>query len=72
MPDEVQKEIDAMLAEYDRSDFVPPSFTSPLNTNVKLVQFVFSTEPIEAPETEIEEEPAVEKSIWERFLDLFA
>ncbi len=72
MPDKVQDEIDAMLAEYDKSDFVPVSFTSPRNTNVELVQFVFSTAPINAPEPEApEEEPAPEPTLWDRFLALF-
>lgn len=43
LPASVQSEIDAMLAEYDKSSFVPRSFTSSKNTKVKLVQFVLST-----------------------------
>ena len=71
IPDKVQEEIDAMMADYDKSDFKPVSFTSPQNTNVSLVQFVLSTAPIEKPSTETEPEPAPEQSIWDRFLALF-
>ena len=71
MPDKVQQEIDAMMASYDKSDFKPVSFTSSKNTNVTLVQFVMSTDPIEAP---TQEEPTVEEpeqGIWDRLLALF-
>ena len=71
IPDKVQKEIDAMMADYDKSDFKPVSFTSAKNANVSLVQFVMSTDPIEAP---THEEPAVEEpeqGIWDRLLALF-
>ena len=71
IPDKVQKEIDAMMADYDKSDFKPVSFTSAKNANVSLVQFVMSTDPIEAP---THEEPPVEEpeqGIWDRLLALF-
>lgn len=71
MPDKVQQEIDAMLADYDKSDFTPVSFVSPKNTNVLLVQFVMSTDPIEAPKPPVEEAPAPEESFWTRLLALF-
>ena len=41
------------------------------NTNVKLVRFVISTAPIEAPEEEQAAEEEPEPSIIDRFLDLF-
>ena len=66
-----QEEIDAMMADYDKSDFKPVSYASAKNTNVSLVQFVMSTDPIEAPS---HEEPAVEEpeqGIWDRLLALF-
>lgn len=71
MPDKVQQEIDAMMASYDKSDFKPVSFASSKNTGVTLVQFVMSTDPIEAP---TQEEPVVEEpeqGIWDRLLALF-
>lgn len=71
MPAAVQEEIDKMMAEYDKSGFVPPSFTSPKNTNVTLVQFVLTTAPIEAPEAQAEEPAEPEESIVDRFFALF-
>ncbi len=71
MPGKVQQEIDAMMASYDKSNFKPVSFASSKNTNVTLVQFVMSTDPIEAP---TQEEPTVEEpeqGIWDRLLALF-
>ena len=43
LPRAVQAEMDALMADYDKSDFEPRSFVSSKNTNVKLVQFVMST-----------------------------
>ena len=71
IPAKVQEEIDAMMADYDKSDFKPVSYASAKNANVSLVQFVMSTEPIEAP---TQEEPAAEEpeqGIWDRLLALF-
>ncbi len=72
MPDTMQTEIDDMLDEYTGSDFEPVSFTSPLNDNVGLVQFVFKCDGIkqqdEASGTVPEPEP---ETIWDRFRALF-
>ncbi len=72
MPEKIQEEIDRLISQYDKSDFVPVSFVSEKNENVELVQFVITTEGI-AAEEEVEEEapPEKEKTIWDRFLDLF-
>ena len=43
LPSAVQAEMDALMADYDKSDFEPRSFVNSKNTNVKLVQFVMST-----------------------------
>lgn len=72
MPEQVTKEIDEMLAQYDKSDFEAVSFVSEKNDKVNSVQFVLKTEPIEKVVKEKEEETEPEKqSLWERFLDLF-
>lgn len=72
MPEQVTKEIDEMLAQYDKSDFEAVSFVSEKNEEVNSVQFVLKTEPIEKVEKDKEEEAEPEKkSLWERFLDLF-
>mgnify|MGYP001241801115 FL=1 len=74
LPDQMQEEIDEMIAEYDKSDFDPVSFTSSENENINSVQFVLRTENITADDDEDDNDKAAEeeeKSIWERFLDLF-
>jgi X-X-X-Leu-X-X-Gly heptad repeat protein len=71
MPEQVTEEIDAILSQYDGSDFEPASFVSEKNENVNSVQFVLTTEPIEIEEEEVEEEVEEEKSLWQKFLDLF-
>lgn len=72
IPDAVQAEIDSLMSTYDKSDFVPTSFTSSKNTNVKLVQFVLSSDPIKVSEPEQAEEPEQEQTILDRFLALFS
>ncbi|GAB3807043.1 YhgE/Pip domain-containing protein [Virgibacillus kimchii] len=73
LPDQIQEEIDEMIAEYDKSDFDPVSFTSSENESINSVQFVLRTESITADDDEEDEaeEEEEEKGIWERFLDLF-
>jgi X-X-X-Leu-X-X-Gly heptad repeat protein len=72
LPDQIQEEIDEMISEFDYSDYDPVSFASAENEDVNSVQFVLSTESITAEDEEEEtEEAEEEKSIWERFLDLF-
>lgn len=72
IPDAVQAEIDNVMSSYDKSDFTPTSFTSSKNTNVKLVQFVLSTDPIKVQEPEAAEEPEQEQTLLDRFLALFS
>lgn len=72
IPDAVQSEIDNLMSTYDTSDFTPTSFTSSKNTNVTLVQFVLSTDPIKVQEPEAVEEPAQEQTLLDRFLALFS
>ena len=72
IPDKVQAEIDAMMAEYDKSDFAPKSFADARNTNVNLVQFVMTTEAIALPEPEPEEVQETDESLLSRFFALFS
>ena len=72
IPDKVQAEIDAMMAEYGKSDFVPKSFADARNTNVNLVQFVMTTEAIALPEPEPEEVQETDESLLSRFFALFS
>lgn len=72
IPDKVQAEIDAMMADYDKSDFVPKSFVDTRNINVTLVQFVMTTEAIALPEPEPEEVQETDESLLSRFFALFS
>lgn len=68
MLDEINKKIDELL----HKDFVPVSFVSPLNTNVKSVQFVLLTDEIPAPAKPVIEVPKEEdKGFLERIKDIF-
>lgn len=71
IPDAVQAEIDELMSTYDKSDFEPASFTSSKNTNVTLVQFVMTTDPIKVEEPATEEESVEEETLLDRFLALF-
>lgn len=72
LPEEMNKEIDELLKEYDHSDFNPVSFVSTKNKNIQSVQFVFMTDSIKYDEKELTQKQKKEKkSIWKRFLDLF-
>lgn len=70
IPDEMQKSIDDMMAEYSSSDFKVTAFTDERNM-VSSVQFVISTDGVELPETETEEAPEKEKGFWDRLVALF-
>ena len=72
MPDEVKKSIDEMLETYRNSDFIPVSFTSPENKNVKSVQFVFAADGIQKPKAAAtQKEEAEKEGFWEKLLGLF-
>lgn len=73
MPEEMQKEMDKMLAEYDWSDFEPISWVSPNNENINNVQFVIRTESIKKDSDNtgdlVVEEP---KGFWAKLIHLFS
>ncbi len=72
MPDTMQAEIDDMLDEYTGEDFDPVSFTSPLNGNVELVQFVFKCGGIKQPdEAAAHAEETQQETVWDRLIALF-
>ncbi|MDZ5712812.1 YhgE/Pip domain-containing protein [Jeotgalibacillus haloalkalitolerans] len=72
LPDQLQEEIDAMLSEFDKSDFEPVSFVSDQNEDVESVQFVIKTDSLKKEDAdETEEEAEEEKSFWDRLVDLF-
>ncbi|MFC4024402.1 YhgE/Pip domain-containing protein [Oceanobacillus longus] len=72
LPGQIEAEADALLEDYDTSDFEPVSFVSSKNEKVNTVQFVLQTEGIDIEETETTEEvQKEEKSFWDRLIDLF-
>ncbi|WP_153465409.1 YhgE/Pip domain-containing protein [Sediminibacillus terrae] len=72
LPDEMKKEVNEMMDEYDKSDFEPVSFVSAENEKVNSVQFVLKTASIKQEEQEETEEPVEEeKGFWARLMDLF-
>ncbi|MET3508086.1 YhgE/Pip domain-containing protein [Halalkalibacter oceani] len=73
LPEQMQEEIDAMISDYDKSDFDPVSFVSEKNHNVDTVQFVIKTAGVEKEEPEeapVEREE--EKSFWTKLRELFS
>lgn len=73
LPEQMQEEIDAMISDYDKSDFDAVSFVSEKNHNVDTVQFVIKTAGVEKEEPE--EAPAEreeEKSFWTKLRELFS
>lgn len=71
MPAAVKQQIDDMMAGYDKSGYVPESFTSGKNANVKLVQFVMTSADIVAPEEPEPEKAEPEQGFIDRLLALF-
>lgn len=72
IPDKLRAEIDALMSDYDKSDFIPQSFVDARNTNVKLVQFVMTTEAIHVPASEPEEVEEEDETLLSRFFALFS
>ena len=72
IPARIQKEIDAMLAEFDKSDYKPLSFTSSKNTHATLVQFVMTTEAVKVPQPEKDVTEEKELTLIDRFFALFS
>lgn len=72
LPNDIQAEIDELIASYDKSGFVPVSFVSEKNTSVSAVQFVLKTPPIEPPEAIQPAAAAPAKlTFWQKLLSLF-
>lgn len=69
--DRVDEEIDRMISEFSGDEYEPVSFVSDRNANVKLVQFVMTTSPIEAQKEETEQVVQKEETIWDRVKNLF-
>ncbi|MGD6853948.1 YhgE/Pip domain-containing protein [Bacillus infantis] len=73
LPEQMKEEVEGMLEEYDKSDFIPVSFVSAQNEKVNSVQFVLKTESIKQEETKEVEKPKEEpKGFWARLKALFS
>ena len=71
-PQLMEKEIEKLMKQYDKSDFVPISFVSSKNTNITAVQFAFKTAAIEPLLPAVPTpEPPVKLSFWQKLLNLF-
>lgn len=73
IPDEMQKEIDSMISQYDKSDFDPVSFVSEKNNEqIDSVQFVISTDSLKQKETDTTNKQSEEKEgFFEKLKNLF-
>lgn len=71
MPDLVSDMMDELMGDFDTSDYVPTSFVSDKNENIKAVQFVLTTEAIEKEKEPDIDEPVEEENFWDRLLNLF-
>ena len=72
IPGRMKAEVDAMMAPYQPSQMKAGSFVSAKNSEVSLVQFVLKTPAIKLPaEPELEIVAPVEKTIWQKLLQLF-
>ncbi|MGM9629465.1 hypothetical protein [Butyricicoccus sp.] len=71
IPDQMQSKIDEMMEQYSSSDFDAVSFVDERNTDIDSVQFILTTEGIEEPEEEVEEETEEAGGFFQRLLDLF-
>lgn len=71
MPEVMQDTIDEMISKYSGGDYKAVSFVDSRNINIGSVQFIMSTEEIEAPVAETVEEVEVKLGFWDRLLNLF-
>ncbi|NLB29207.1 MAG: YhgE/Pip domain-containing protein [Clostridiales bacterium] len=72
LPDKIDEMADELVSEYTGGDFEPVSFLSDKNDGVELVQFVFRTDAIKAPDKAVAPEKAAEEqTFWTRLANLF-
>lgn len=68
----MEEKIKDLMKDFDFQDFEMVSFVDKRNKDVKLVQFVYMSQPIRIPKVaEIVDKKDQKKSIWDLFLDLF-
>lgn len=72
MSSDIEEMMDDMTSEYDKSDYIATSFVSDKSSNPDTVQFVLKTDEIKSEEVvEVIEIVEDQRTMWERFLDLF-
>jgi X-X-X-Leu-X-X-Gly heptad repeat protein len=73
LPQMIQEQVDEFLEDYQKNDFEPISFVSPMNTQVSLVQFVLLTDAIEIeiPAEAIDATAPVEETFLDKLMALF-
>jgi X-X-X-Leu-X-X-Gly heptad repeat protein len=72
IPDRMHREIEQLVKQFDKSDFVPGSFLSPRNELTTAVQFVLRTQAIEKTASPVEPEPQpTPLTFWDRLISLF-
>ncbi|HZJ84553.1 MAG TPA: hypothetical protein VFD02_03250 [Syntrophomonadaceae bacterium] len=71
MPHKINNMIDDLTGNLDTSDYIPPSFVSSENENVRAVQFVFNTAPIQKESRPDNIEAIPKETFWGRLKGLF-
>ncbi|WP_019134831.1 hypothetical protein [Kallipyga massiliensis] len=71
MAQEAQDRMDEALGKFTQEGFHAESFTSEKNTQLGLVQFVYMSDGIQKEEEVTPAPVQEEKSLWDKFLDLF-
>lgn len=71
MSQEAKTQMDEALAKFSQEGFQAESFVSDKNTQIGLVQFVYRSEGIQKEEEVTPPPVQEEKSLWDKFLDLF-
>lgn len=72
MDDEISDKINEMINDITGDNEEMHSFVSNKNTNVKSVQFIIKTEPIEIKEPEAPDpEPEKKLTLWQKIVNLF-
>jgi len=71
MPKLINDSINNLLSSFDTSEYKAISFTSPLNTNIKSVQFVLTSDSIKKEVITIAKEVEIKDTLWDRFINLF-
>ena len=71
MAQEAQDRMDEALGKFTQEGFHAESFSSEKNSQLGLVQFVYMSDGIQKEEEVTEAPVQEEKSLWDKFLDLF-